>query len=216
MMQLYVCKRSMCVKHDASTAVVLGDCGRLPLFIEITRRRLRHWVKSLKIGNRFLKKCYKALLYQDAAGIKTWVSRLRLRMVWLCLGQRWANMKKSLSFFLIKIDCWQQNEYTSIQTLHSHLTSSSNAACYINLEWAFQYDSDADPLDLNKFCSRVFISADLHLVWGGCITLLTDFSRMCVLCDSQTTENGFYFSGIFIYGDVKKIIPQKYPFPNIH
>ena len=48
-MHRYACKRYMCVGLRACNAVVLGDCGRFPIWIESTKRYIKYWMKILNM-----------------------------------------------------------------------------------------------------------------------------------------------------------------------
>ena len=66
LVQRYACKRYMCVTLRACNAAVLGDCGRVPMWIESTKRCIKYWIKILSMPDtRYVKKCYIMLKILD-------------------------------------------------------------------------------------------------------------------------------------------------------
>ena len=52
----YACKRYMCSGLSACNAAVLGNCGRFPIWIEITKMCIKYWMKILNMpGSRCVK-----------------------------------------------------------------------------------------------------------------------------------------------------------------
>ena len=55
--QNYACKRYMGVPLNTNNDVILGDCGRYPMFIECVKRSISYWLKLLKTGdNKYARK----------------------------------------------------------------------------------------------------------------------------------------------------------------
>lgn len=59
----------MCVGQKTINAVVLGDCGRFPMYINAAKRNIKYWCKILNMGDdRYVKKCYLMMKYLDDFG----------------------------------------------------------------------------------------------------------------------------------------------------
>jgi len=72
------CKKYLGVGSKTTTAAVLGECGRFPLFVMNAFRCIKYWCKLLCMSNhRYPYKCYKTLYALDNQGHITWVSHIK-------------------------------------------------------------------------------------------------------------------------------------------
>ena len=69
----------MCVNKRTTTAAVLGNCGRHPMYILTVKRVIKYWCKILNLpGDRLVKKCYYMLKSLSERGKNNWVSNAKL------------------------------------------------------------------------------------------------------------------------------------------
>ena len=74
---MYACKIYMCVGIKSCNASVLGDCGRVPLYIETAKRCIKYWIRILKMPNgRLVKTCYNMRRYFDELG-NNWCTHIK-------------------------------------------------------------------------------------------------------------------------------------------
>ena len=76
--QIYACKRFLKVPQRACNDAILGDTGRLPMYIFAAKRCMKYWLRLLKTPrNRYIRLCYEMLKYYDSVGHTNWVSKVR-------------------------------------------------------------------------------------------------------------------------------------------
>ncbi|XP_067668393.1 uncharacterized protein [Haliotis asinina] len=75
---LIACKRFLNVSPQTPTAIVYGECGRYPLYINALCKTLKYWVKVIHMHeDRIPLKVYKMQVYYDNCGYKTYASYIR-------------------------------------------------------------------------------------------------------------------------------------------
>lgn len=88
----YACKRFLNIPLNSINNVVLGDCGRYPMYIASSKRCIKYWLKILEMPeDRYVKKCYKMLRYLDEVGHKNWVTKVKENLCSNGFGYVWEN-----------------------------------------------------------------------------------------------------------------------------
>ena len=90
--QTYYCKSFLGVSRTTNTDMVLGECGRLPLYYEYITRFIKYWCKMLHMNrNRYPKQTYIMLYQLDNAGRNTWASYVRETLFKYGFGFIWLS-----------------------------------------------------------------------------------------------------------------------------
>ena len=75
---LIACKRFLNVPPQTPTAIVYGECGRYPLFINAMCKALRYWLTLISMNeDRIPFKVYRMQMYYDNCGYITYASHIR-------------------------------------------------------------------------------------------------------------------------------------------
>ena len=57
--QLKLCKRVLGVNNTTSNSAVLAECDRFPLYVNYFTKRIKVWLKIIRMNdNRLVKQCY--------------------------------------------------------------------------------------------------------------------------------------------------------------
>ena len=82
----------MCVGIKSCNTVIIGDCGRYPLYIETIRRCVKYWIRILKLPeNRLVKICYNVMKYFDDLGFNNWVTEIKILLQTNGFGYIWES-----------------------------------------------------------------------------------------------------------------------------
>ncbi len=77
--QTHYCKLFLGVSRSTNTDMVLGECGRLPLYVDYVSRFIKYWCRILQMSsNRYPKQTYIMLYDLDSVGRHTWASEVRI------------------------------------------------------------------------------------------------------------------------------------------
>ena len=72
------CKYVLGVPSHTSNIAVLGETGRLPLYVQYYKRCIKYWLKLLLMpSHRYPKACYSMLYRLDQNGRSTWASSVK-------------------------------------------------------------------------------------------------------------------------------------------
>ena len=75
---LLACKLFLNVGPQTPNAIVYGECGRHPVYINSFVRTIRYWLKLITMTeDRIPRKAYNMLKLLDSAGYKTWATHVR-------------------------------------------------------------------------------------------------------------------------------------------
>jgi hypothetical protein len=94
--QVQFCKYILGVPKSTSNVAVLGECGRLPLYVRFLVRYIKYWVKLLHMPTeRYPKRIYCMLENLENAGRMTWASNVKkycanMNLVMLGFVRMWA------------------------------------------------------------------------------------------------------------------------------
>ena len=124
--QLSFCKYILGVGKAACNEAVLGEVGRLPMFVQYHKKCIKYWLKLIEMSTtRCPFACYKMLKELDDNGRHTWASNVRILLSRYGFGHVWLNQGVGDSIRFIKefyqriCDCatqeWntQKSEYSS-------------------------------------------------------------------------------------------------------
>ena len=139
LVQRYACKRYMCVSLRACNAAVLGDCGRVPMWIESSKRCIKYWIKILSIPDtRYVKKCYIMLKILDEYGQINWVTQIRQTLFSNGYEYIWINqhVPNPRLFIFALIQRFLSDQY--IQSWNVEVMNSSKFCLYKNYKLNYE------------------------------------------------------------------------------
>ena len=90
--QITFCKFILGVGKTANNVAILGEVGRLPMFIQYHKRCVKYWLKLIEMDqNRNPLACYKMLKDLDDQGRRTWATDIRNMLYRYGFGHVWMN-----------------------------------------------------------------------------------------------------------------------------
>lgn len=106
------CKKYLGLARTASSCMVMGDCGQLPLFCYYSTRCIKYWLRVTRLGNeRLPNKAYKMLLIIHNQGKRTWATEIMHLLDNLGFGTVWENQGvENTELFLLEFKSRAQNE----------------------------------------------------------------------------------------------------------
>ena len=151
MVQYKFCKYVLNVGSQNPSCAVMGDCGRLPLYVQYVSKCIKYWLKIIHMNdNRYPKIVYKLLFDLDSNGRRTWASDIRALLYRYGFGVVWISQGLGdIDSFLFEFkqrlkDCatqdWQSdisstNELYSYCTYKSLLVSEKYLVCISNINY---------------------------------------------------------------------------------
>ena len=145
------CKRYLGLNKSTNNAVVLGECGRLPLCISYMSNCIKYWYKLLHMPNsRYPKQCYVMLKRQDESGRTNWASKVKELLFKYGFGFAWVsqeieNVPNFINIFRQRlIDNCSQEWHDSINTSsryhhYKYFKSQLNVERYITLDMPYRF-----------------------------------------------------------------------------
>ena len=133
--QTQYCKLFLGVSRSTNTDMVLGECGRLPLYVDCLSRFVKYWCKILHMDSkRYPKQTYIMLYNLDSSGRRTWASEVRETLfrygfgfVWL--SQDIGDINAFIHVFRTRVaDCLRQD-------WRNHIDSSSRCSHYKHFKY---------------------------------------------------------------------------------
>ena len=86
------CKFILGIGQSAHSSAALGECGRLPLYIQYEKRYVKYWFKLLKSPeNSLLYLSYEIQLQLDKLHNKGWVTNLKQLLFSNGFGHVWIS-----------------------------------------------------------------------------------------------------------------------------
>jgi hypothetical protein len=80
--QTLACKRYLKLGRNTPSLMVLGECGRLPIYYNSLFRCIKYWTKLLRMpNNRYPRKAYCMLYNLDIAQRHTWATSVKKHIV---------------------------------------------------------------------------------------------------------------------------------------
>ena len=90
--QITFCKFILGVGKTANNVAILGEVGKLPMFIQYQKRCVKYWLKLIEMDqNRSPLACYKMLKDLDDQGRRTWATDIRNMLYRYGFGHVWMN-----------------------------------------------------------------------------------------------------------------------------
>ena len=83
------CKILLSVSSRTYNNVVLGECGRLPLWTIYMYRCIKFWIKVVNSQGRYIHSCYKNLKVLDDHGKTTWATHIKSLLLTHGYGYVW-------------------------------------------------------------------------------------------------------------------------------
>ena len=192
---LMACKLFLNVGPQTPNAVVYGECGRHPVYINSYIRTIRYWLKlTVMPEERIPRKAYNMLLLLDNLGYKTWATEVRLLLNSHGFGYVWLSQfvydhDSFINIFKQRlIDMFTQNwictlEGSSRYTLYREYKYTFGAEKYLSQQIPFKFRKV-----LIKFRAGLL---NLNINEGRWKNIVLP-ERICPLCNSDI-ENEFHF-----------------------
>ena len=75
---MYACKKALSVSQKIPNAMIYGELGRYPLYINTIMKLVKYWLKLVDIpDDRLPKAVYQPVKSLDDKGVKIWTSDIR-------------------------------------------------------------------------------------------------------------------------------------------
>lgn len=198
-MHVSFCKRYLMLPQSTPDAFVLGECGRLPLFVSYSAECVRFWLRILAMDRqRYPKQCYNMLYRLDTIGRNTWVSHIRHLVVSNGFGIVWLSQGVGdINTFIARfkqrmVDC-------CIQKWNSKLADSSKADTYRGFKTMldverYLYTNMSD--SFRRIYAKFRCSSHILQIEKGRHTNTDRRFRFCPLCRKRNisiVESEFHF-----------------------
>lgn len=123
-----ICKMVLGVGRDVRNKIVLGECGRFPIYIDTQVQVMKYWCKIIHLEeNRYPRQCYDMLLRQDRAGKNNWVTNIRNILCKIGFGIVWemqnpGNINMFLTSFKTRLqDIYRQNWNEAVSSVQDYI-----------------------------------------------------------------------------------------------
>ena len=148
---LLYCKRYLGVSNSAPTCVVLGDCGRLPLFCHYVKRCVKYWLYLLEMPeSRLPHKSYKMLFNKDEQGKYTWVTEVKNLLYRYGFGHVWLSQGVgNTSYFLTEFISRVKD--VGSQEWWSDVCTNEKTNYYRNFKTELSLELYMSCIDLSKY-----------------------------------------------------------------
>ena len=186
--QIQYCRTFLGVSKSTNNDVVLGECGRLPLYIDYVAKLIKYRCKLLQMRQqRFPRQCYIMLRDLDVAGRQTWASEVRQILFKFGFGYAWiaqevADVKVFINQFKIRLsDCIKQDWHNNINNSprcdnYKQFKSLLDVEFYLKIDLPFYLRRS-----FAKFrCSNHRLGIELGRQWG-----IPREDRLCTYCLQQ-------------------------------
>ena len=102
------CRRLLAVPSHTTNEAVVGECGRLPIYVSTLRRCISFWVKLLEMPPDIPRQAYIMLYKLDILGRHTWATSIKDILFSHGFGYVWVtqeigNKKIFLSLFTTRV-----------------------------------------------------------------------------------------------------------------
>lgn len=134
---LFACKRILNVGTKTPNAMVLGDLGRMPIFVHSATRCIKYWLRLLTLEeSRLPKKTYTMLYNLSEQGKKTWPFFVKEILFQNGFGQVWLQQGVgSVCSFLNAFKVRLTDQYR--QTWHSEIHEKERFSYYKTFKNSF-------------------------------------------------------------------------------
>ena len=170
------CKRYLGLNKSTNNAIVLGECGRLPLCISYMSNCIKYWCKLLHMPNsRYPKQCYVMLKRQDESGRTNWASKVKELLFKYGFGFAWisqeiGNVPNFINIFRQRlIDNCSQEWHDSINTSsrchhYKYFKSQLNVERYITLDMPYRFKKAFSKFRcFNLLCTYPVLPSSVHV-----------------------------------------------------
>lgn len=153
--QLYACKKILSVSQKTPNAMVYGELGRYPLFVQTYVKAVKYWLKLLEMPDyRIPKSTYNCLKRLDENGIETWVSEVKQHLFQYGFGYVWVAQQVGCKSRFIKVfkqrlvDCYAQE-------WHDKINSSNRYYYYRSFKHCLEFEHYLSALTIRKYRDAV-------------------------------------------------------------
>jgi hypothetical protein len=191
------CKRILHVKKSTTNAAVLGELGRVPMYIVRKERIVKYWLKIICSTDSMLYRVY-SVLRLDADRERSYK------------GMNWAFQVKSLLSSLGMLDVWVdqdriQPSFHAIRLrMHDQykqkwvtdVNSASKLDSYRLFKYVHEYEHYLSAVLPTKFRTALVkfrVSSHALLIESGRYEGLDRTCRICKCCNLNCVENEYHF-----------------------
>ena len=218
---LIACKRFLNVSPQTPTAIVYGECGRYPLFINAMCKTLKYWIKLIRMNeDRIPLKVYKMQMYYDNCGYTTYASYIRNILFSHGFGYVWMSQTVGDKVYFI-------NAFKSVavnmffQSWTSILDNSSRYSTYRKFKSLLEPEKYLSCI-VDKRFRKILIKFRCGLLrlkhnegrWQN----INVNERICPLCNLDIEDEYHFLFICTVYEElrIKYIPPVYYQNPNYH
>ena len=210
----YACKRFASAPLNTCNAAIMGECGRLPLIINSSRRCLKYWFKILNMPEqRFVRKCYLMLRLLDNQGKENWVTKVRKHLYQNGFGYVWENQGvRNEAAFIREYTQRLKDQY--IQNWRESCQTSSKLSTYVMFKQIFECENYFHILNIKKFrYAFVSLRCSSHklMIEKGRYSGTDRNERFCYFCKNEIEDEFHFVLRCPLYKELReRYIPRKY------
>lgn len=184
---LYACKRYMCLPKRSTSAAVLGDCGRHPVYIAGIIRAIKYWLRLICLSdNRYVKKAYNMMFTLDQRGSSNWVTSVKTLLNNYGFGHIWLNQNvDNKAAFLSEFKQRLIDEY--LQEWSASVRDSSKLSTYMSFKMEHKHEYYLGCVTIRKFRAalcRLRCSSHQLAIEQGRYRQTPVGLRLCPLCNN--------------------------------
>ena len=150
--QMAFCKFFLGVSKGANNMAILGECGRVPLYVTYHTRCIKYWIEIQEMpSHRYPKQVYTMLEHQHNLGRTTWATHIRRLLIQYDLEHVWetrqlGNRKKLLAQL-------QQNIENKFKNTWKEIITTQDQLC-IYKDFKIEFHTEAYVSELQDFRLR--------------------------------------------------------------
>ena len=189
-------------------AIVYGECGRFPIYVNSAVRSIKYWFKLLLMHeDRLPKKAYNMLLYLDNCGYNTWASEIRYLLFSHGFGYVWLSQTIGdiVSFLKLFKECSVNMFY---QNRRSVLDGSSRYHLYREIKSMLEPEKYlSSVIDVKRRNTLVkFRAGLLKLKYNeGRWQNIDVCARICSLCNLGLEDEFHFLLVCPVYEELRKM-----------
>ena len=190
------CKFILDLGQSAHSSAALGECGRLPSYIQYQKKYVKYWFKLLKSPeNSLLYLSYKIQLQLDKLHKKGWVTNLKQLLFSNGFGHVWISQEVGdealfLREFTLRLqDIARQNWRADLES-SAKLSTYSEFKSLLNHE---KYLKVVKNYFIGKQLAKLRTSNHDLIIEKGRYQGIEVTNRTCEQCDMQRVEDEYHF-----------------------
>ena len=193
------CRYILGVSSRAPTCAVLGECGRMPLYVMYIYRCVKYWIRIVQSlsFDRYPTRIYNMLFNLDSMGRTPWASKLKHILFEYGFGYAWFNQGVgNINIFLSEFK--QRLHDISRQKWTSDITSSPKLETYCQFKTLLEPEKYLTNIAIDKHrkaLARLRCSSHKLAVerLRGIIPRNERICRYCLLNEINVLEDEYHF-----------------------